>query len=103
MRSEGHRRQLLERLLQFVRSARQIEGARLISVVGSILTTKRDPKDIDVLLVVTDGADLAPLARCGRRLKGHTQSLNRGADVFLANERDEYIGPNLSLEGVPAR
>ncbi len=92
MMSEGHRRQLLDGLRQFVTSARQIEGVRRISVVGSILTTKPDPKDIDVLLLVADDTDLAPLAKCGRRLKGHAQSLNRGADVFLADERGEYIG-----------
>ena len=92
MMSEGHRRQLLDGLRQFVTSARQIEGVRRISVVGSILTTKPDPKDIDVLLVVADDTDLAPLAKCGRRLKGHAQSLDRGADVFLADERGEYIG-----------
>ena len=90
--SEGHRRQLLQGLLQFVTAAQEIEGVKRISIVGSILTTRPDPKDIDVLLVVADDADLTHLARYGRRLKGHAQSLNRGADVFLANERGESIG-----------
>ena len=44
------------------------------------------------MLVVADDADLTDLAECGRRLKGHAQSLNRGADVFLADERGQYIG-----------
>ncbi len=92
MNPEGHRRQLLEGLREFVTAARRIEGVRRISVLGSILTTKADPKDVDLLLVVTDDADLTPLAKCGRRLKGHAQSLNRGADVFLADERGQYIG-----------
>ena len=90
--SEGHRRELLQGLRRFVAVARRIGGVKRISLVGSILTGKEDPKDIDVLLVVEDDADLADLAQQGRRLKGHAQSLNRGADVFLANERDEYIG-----------
>lgn len=89
---EGHRRELLQALRRFVREAQQIEGVKRISVVGSMLTAKADPKDVDVLLVVADDADLTDLARYGRRLKGHAQSLNRGADVFLANERREYIG-----------
>ena len=60
--------------------------------MGSIVTAKPHPKDIDVLVVVSDEADLAPLAVHARRLQGHAQSFNRGADVFLANERGEYIG-----------
>jgi len=56
------------------------------------VTTKPDPKDIDVLVVVADDADLAPLAMCARRLQGHAQSFNRGADVFLADQRGMYIG-----------
>ena len=92
MNPEGHRRQLLEGLREFVTAARRIEGVRRISVLGSMLTTKADPKDVDLLLVVTDDADLTPLAKCGRRLKGHAQSINRGADVFLADERGQYIG-----------
>ena len=89
---EGHRRQLLDGLRRFVSSVRQIAGVRRIAVLGSIVTAKPDPKDIDVLVVVADDADLAPLATCSRRLQGHAQSFNRGADVFLADERGTYIG-----------
>jgi hypothetical protein len=60
--------------------------------VGSIVTAKPNPKDVDVLVVVADTADLTQLATHARRLQGHAQSLNRGADVFLANERGDYIG-----------
>jgi predicted nucleotidyltransferase len=90
--SEGHRQQLLEGLRRFVASVRQIGGVRRIAILGSIVTPKPDPKDIDVLIVVADDADLAPLATCSRRLQGHAQSFNRGADVFLADERGTYIG-----------
>ena len=45
-----------------------------------------------MLVVVADDADLAPLATCARRLQGQAQSFNRGADVFLADERGTYIG-----------
>jgi len=42
--------------------------------------------------VTIDGAlDLAPLAVIGRRLKGKTQEINRGADIFLADEKGRYI------------
>lgn len=90
--SKGQRPHLLNGLRRFVTSATQIAGVRRIAVLGSIVTTKPDPKDIDVLVVVADDADLAPLATCARRLQGHAQSLNRGADVFLADERGTYIG-----------
>ena len=89
---EGHRQPLLDGLRRFVASVRQIAGVRRIAILGSMVTTKPDPKDIDVLVVVADDADLAPLATCSRRLQGHAQSFNRGADVFLADERGTYIG-----------
>ena len=90
--AEGHRPQLLDGLRRFVRSVRDIPGVKSIAVLGSIVTTKPDPKDIDVLVVIADDADLTPLATASRRLQGHAQSFNRGADVFLANERGTYIG-----------
>lgn len=89
---EGHRAELLEGLRRFVTAARHVTGVRRIALVGSIVTAKPDPKDIDVLVVVSADADLASLAVHARRLQGHAQSLNRGADVFLANDRGEYIG-----------
>jgi hypothetical protein len=56
--SEGHRQQLLDALRRFVSAVRQIAGVRRIAVLGSIVTTKPDPKDVDVLVVVADDADL---------------------------------------------
>jgi predicted nucleotidyltransferase len=90
--TNGQRQQLLDGLGRFVVSTRRLAGIRRIALLGSIVTAKPDPKDIDVLVVVADDADLAPLATCGRRLQGHAQSVNRGADVFLANEKGTYIG-----------
>ncbi len=62
------------------------------SVHNMVVTLERRGLIIDVLVVVADDADLAPLATCSRRLQGHAQSVNRGADVFLADERGTYIG-----------
>ena len=84
---EGHRRELLDALRSFVAAARQIVGVRRIALLGSIVTIKPNPKDIDVLVAVADDADLTALATCARRLQGQAQSFNRGADVFLADER----------------
>jgi predicted nucleotidyltransferase len=90
--AESHRPQLLDGLRRFVRSVRDIPGVKSIAVLGSIVTAKPNPKDIDVLVVIADDADLTPLAAASRRLQGHAQSFNRGADVFLADERGTYIG-----------
>ena len=90
--SDGHRQQLLHGLRRFVAAVRHIAGVQRIAVLGSIVTAKPDPKDIDVLVIVADDADLAPLATCSRRLQGHAQSFNRGADVFLADDSGTYIG-----------
>jgi predicted nucleotidyltransferase len=68
--TSGHRQQLLDGLRRFVVSARQIAGVQRIAVLGSIVTTKPDPKDIDVLVGVADDADLTPLATCSRRCRG---------------------------------
>jgi hypothetical protein len=51
-----------------------------------------NPKDADLLVTVEDEADLAPLARLGRRLQGRAQSMNKGADVFLADAHHHYLG-----------
>ena len=83
---EGQRKELLAGLARFVSSVRSVAGVRQISVVGSVVTAKVNPKNIDVLVVVADDADLAALAIHIRRLQGRAQSLNRGADVFLAHE-----------------
>lgn len=90
--SKSPRLFLLDGLQRFIVFARKLDGVRRISVLGSILTDKPAPKDIDVLVVVADQMDLAPLANCSRQLKGLVQSINRGADVFLADERGNYIG-----------
>jgi predicted nucleotidyltransferase len=57
--SEGHRQRLLDGLRRFVTSVRKVPGVKSIAVLGSIVTTKPDPKDIDVLVVVADDADVA--------------------------------------------
>jgi hypothetical protein len=63
-----------------------------IALLGSLATTKPDPKDADLLVTVADEADLAPLADLGRKLRGHAQSLNPVVDVFLADPAGNYLG-----------
>ena len=88
----GVRNTLLEAALWFVRAAAELPGVRRIALIGSILTDRVSPKDVDLVVYVPDDLDLTALAALGRRIKGRLQSHSRGADVFVANERGRYIG-----------
>ncbi len=90
------REQLLVHLPWFVSAAARLPGIRRIALLGSITTNKQDPKDIDFLVVVDDDLDLEPLASLGRKLKGRAQQINRGADIFLADVHNRYIGRTCS-------
>ena len=86
------RRPLILGVLSFVRAIRDCPGVLRVALLGSLTTTKAIPKDADVLVTI-DGAEALPrLARAGRRLKGSAQTMNLGADIFLADELGRYIG-----------
>jgi predicted nucleotidyltransferase len=86
------REQMLAGVGAFVRAVEAVAGVRRIALIGSIVTAKSNPKDVDLLVTVTNDADLTPLAACARRLQGRLQGTNHWADVFLANEQEEYLG-----------
>jgi hypothetical protein len=86
------RRVLLLAVREFVRAASDYPGVKRIALVGSLTTDKPVPKDADVLVSIDGGVDLGPLTRVGRRLKGQAQSINLGADIFLADETGRYLG-----------
>ena len=86
------REHLLRGVLKFTQAAAQLPGVTRIALLGSLTREEPEPKDADVLVTVSDSMELAPLAKAGRQLAGHAQQLNRGADVFLANERGDYLG-----------
>lgn len=90
--SSGCRQRLLQEVPRFVKAATHVIGVRSIGLLGSILTNRADPKDIDLLVVVADDVDLPKLAASARQLQGRTQGFNRGADVFLADELGNYLG-----------
>ena len=83
---------LIAEALAFAKAAQQVAGVTRIALIGSLTTEKPDPKDADVLVTVTDEADLAPLAKLGRRLQGRAQGLNRGGEVFLSDPKGKYLG-----------
>lgn len=87
------RETLLELTVAFVHSARNCPGVARIALIGSIITPKPRPKDVDLLVSVARNVDISRLATLGRRLKGSAQAkLNSGADVFLADTTGRYLG-----------
>jgi hypothetical protein len=88
------RAQLLEATLTFVRSAARLPGVKRIALIGSLTTPDPSPKDIDLLVTVTDDMDLAPLAKAARQLNGRAMQTgrSRGGDVFLADMGGNYLG-----------
>jgi hypothetical protein len=87
-----HRRPLLLGAYSFVRAASAYAGVRRISLLGSLATAKAIPKDVDLLVTIDSTMDLTQLARACRRLMGSIQSINLGADVFLADVAGRYLG-----------
>lgn len=90
------REMLLAHLPWFVRAVARVPGVERISIMGSITTEKEKPKDIDFLVMIDDSAELEPLARLGRKLKGRTGSEGGGADIFLTDSVGKYIGRTCS-------
>lgn len=83
---------LLTAALKFAHRAAELPGVKRIALIGSLTRNEPEPKDVDMLVTVADDLDLEPLATAARKLSGNAQQIGRGADVFLANERNEYIG-----------
>jgi predicted nucleotidyltransferase len=83
---------LLAAARAFVRAASKIDGVRRIALVGSLVTDKPMPKDADMLVTIDPAIELDALARTGRQLKGSAQTINCGADIFLADPDDNYLG-----------
>ena len=75
----------------FVEKASTIDAVQQIALIGSICTGKKNPKDIDLLLTLTPGANIAPLSRLKRQMQGRIQRGLLGADVFLMEE-GKYLG-----------
>jgi hypothetical protein len=83
---------LIAEAFRFIDRIVSVPGLRRIAMVGSLISSKPDPKDVDLLITITEEADLTALATAARSLMGVAQSKNKGADVFLANPAGQYIG-----------
>ena len=86
------RRPLLVWTHSFVRAARLCPGVLRIALLGSLTTAKAIPKDVDLLVTIDRTMSLTQLARAGRRLQGFAQTINLGADIFLADATEHYLG-----------
>ena len=79
-------------VLDFVHGAARVDGVCSLALLGSLTTPKQRPKDADILVRVKETVQWKPLAKIARGLKGHAQSRNAGADIFIASVRNRYRG-----------
>jgi hypothetical protein len=90
------REELLDAARRFVESAARIDGVLRIAIVGSLVTPKPRPKDTDLLVTISEAANIKALAKAGRSLKGGLQQKGSGADIFLCTPAGEYLGRTCS-------
>lgn len=83
---------LLAEARAFIEAATKLPGVSRIALIGSLVTDNEWPNDVDLLVTIEDEADLTRLAKLSRRLRGHVQAHGLGADVFLADPRNRYLG-----------
>jgi len=91
-RRNESRRHLLEGPAAFVDRVKRIHGVERIALIGSLASSKSEPNDVDLLLTIATRNIVPQIAAAGRKLKGHAQRINRGADVFLADSDGAYLG-----------
>lgn len=92
------REHLLRGVRQFIKGVSAVSGIESVSLLGSLTTSKQEPKDADLLVRVSPEVDWDSLAMLGRKLKGHAQRINAGADIFLCTGEGEYIGRTCSYK-----
>jgi predicted nucleotidyltransferase len=86
------REHLLAGAAAFVERVKRIKGVQRVAVIGSIVTPKREPNDVDLLITVATRAVVPEVVAAGRKLQGHAQQIGRGADIFLADPATTYLG-----------
>ncbi|NTX00010.1 MAG: hypothetical protein HGB35_08825, partial [Geobacteraceae bacterium] len=97
------RQSLLAVGLEFARGAERVRGVERIALLGSILTEKPAPKDIDFLLTVAGDANLEEIATLGRKMKGKLQGMSLGTDIFLCSPNAQYLGRTCSYRDCHVR
>lgn len=87
-----YRENIIQLVYEFYISCLKINDVKRIAVIGSIITNKEKPHDVDLLLTIPDELDLNRLAKISRVLQGKSGQIGGGADVFVANLNNEYLG-----------
>ena len=86
------RQAVAARLLRIYRAARETGRLERFIIFGSFVTTKADPNDVDIMLVMRDDFVLEDCIEGSRKLFEHDQAEREfGASVF-------WIRPSLLLE-----
>ncbi len=83
---------LLREMAEVVCALKRAPGVTRIAMIGSLATTVETPRDADLLVSVDNEVNLATLARLGRRWRAFVQSLHCSGDIFLADNRENYLG-----------
>ena len=78
-----------------MRTAGRLPGVTRIALIGALATDEPEPKDADLLVTVSDEADLAPLATPGRKLNGH--SLRPRSLYWCTCPARSVVWPGLNL------
>lgn len=86
------RQHLISAALDFAAAVSSIQGIERVALIGSICKPKPAPKDVDILVTIAPSVEMQRLATLGRRLKGTTQQIDCGADIFLADLDGGYLG-----------
>jgi predicted nucleotidyltransferase len=85
---------------QFVREASQVQGVEEIVAFGSYVTAKPEPRDLDLMVFVSEDADIPHLAKCARRLT----PIYYGWEVLLFEaDTRRYLGRVCFRKQCPAR
>lgn len=84
-------------VIEFLHRARKVNGVESISLIGSLTTEKKIPKDVDLVVQVSSAitdAQIQQLAQFTRQLSGKTMATGDscGADVFLCDTNYQYLG-----------
>jgi hypothetical protein len=85
------RRPLLLAVLSFVRAAEACPGVRRVSLMGSIVTAKAIPNDIDVLVTIGAEMELSKLARAGARSGAQMGNGSVRRDGFWAGSASDPV------------
>jgi hypothetical protein len=88
----AERQHLLDGAAKFVERVKHIRGVVRIALIGSLTTPKPQPNNVNLLVTIATEEIVPEIAAAARKLSGYAQTMNRGADVLLADASGTYLG-----------